>query len=247
MSINPAGMQQTSSNYWNYTKPDKPDYSTTLVGTVVAIQEVQKRTFNPNGPGMPEFWPDGNPKFNIRLVLVDSEGQLKLFTFQPAGKAAREGRKKSIHMDLFSLTGNTDMHKLIGQTIGISTQEGVYGLNNPRPWSVGLVEAGPFTYAGGEIPAEYQVEQVLCNDAVSGGQIQQPTQQQQQPQYQQQYAQPVVQQQYAAPQPQQYAYPQGMNPSVAQAMQQLGVAPQQVQTAQQAQPAVGMAYNDLPC
>ena len=236
MSINPMGSASSQSNYWNYSQPNKPGYSTTLVGTVVAIQEVQKRTFNPNGPGQPEFWPDGNPKMNIRLVMVDAEGQLKLFTFQPASKAAREGRKKSIHMDLFALTGNTDMHKLIGQTIGISTQEGMYGLNNPRPWTVGIVEDGPYAYAGGEIPAEFKVERVLCNDAVSGGQVQQPMYQQPQPQ------QPMYQQ----PQPQQFAYPQGMNANVANAMQAMGVNPQQVQQVQQVAPAMGMAYNDLP-
>ena len=34
MALNPGG----ASNYsWNYSKPDKPGYSTQLVGTVVAI------------------------------------------------------------------------------------------------------------------------------------------------------------------------------------------------------------------
>ena len=42
MPINPGG---ANNHGWNYSKPDKPDYSTQLVGTVVAIQEVQKMGF----------------------------------------------------------------------------------------------------------------------------------------------------------------------------------------------------------
>ena len=45
MAINPT----TSSNSWNYSNPDNPGYSTELVGTVVAIQEVQAMNFGPGG------------------------------------------------------------------------------------------------------------------------------------------------------------------------------------------------------
>ena len=266
MSLNPSG----ANNYgWNYSKPDKPGYSTTLVGTVVAIQEVQKMGYTMNGqPGAPEFWPDGNPKMNIRLALATPDGSIKTFTFQPAGKAARAGQKPSVHMDLWHLTGDTDMMNLIGKTIGISTQEGHYGQGNPRPWSVGLVDGGPYGLTS-ELPSEFKAPQVLANNAVSGGQYQQmpqqpayqqpvqqaqPAYQQAQPAYQQpvQQAQPAYQQaqpayQQAQPayqQPVQQGYPQGMDPSVAAAMQQMNVAPSAVTVTRQADPAVGMAYGD---
>lgn len=235
MSLNPGG----ASNYgWNYSKPDKPGYSTQLVGTVLAIQEVQKMGFTMNGqPGAPEFWPDGNPKMNIRLALATEQGELKTFTFQPAGKQARMGQKKSVHMDLFHLTGDTDMMNLIGKTICITTQEGRYGQGNPRPWYVQLVDAGPFKPSS-PLPPEFKLPQVLANSAVSGGQInapqpqqqpaypysqQQPTQfhASQQPQYMpytQQAPAPQMPQQYQPmPQPAQQ-YPQGMDPQIAQAM-----------------------------
>lgn len=245
MSLNPGG----AANYsWNYSKPDKPGYSTQLVGTVLAIQEVQKMGFTTTGkPGAPEFWPDGNPKMNIRMALATEQGELKAFTFQPASKEARMGQKKSVHMDLFHLTGDTDMMNLVGKTICISTQEGHYGQGNPRPWFVQLVDAGPFQLSQ-PLPPEFKLPQVLANNAVSGGQVQAPQAQQQsayqqqpqpqqpQPQYQQpaqfhasqqpqympymQQQQPQYQQPVQQPMYQQPApqYPQGMDPQVAQAM-----------------------------
>lgn len=234
MSLNPGG-----TNYsWNYSNPNKEGYSTQLVGTVLAIQEIQKRGYTMNGqPGAPEFWPDGNPKMNIRIALATPEGELKAFTFQPAGRQARMGQKKSVHMDLFHLTGDTDMNNLIGKTICITTQEGRYGQGNPRPWNVQLVEMGPFE---APLPSEFKVPQLLANSAASGGQVNAPQHQQQyQPQPQpQQYQQPqgfapayqqVQPQQYQPqqyqqpqpmPQPMQYQqqYPQGMDPQIAQAM-----------------------------
>lgn len=229
MALNPGG-----TNYgWNYSKPDKPGYSTQLVGTVLAIQEIQKMGYTTTGqPGAPQFWPDGNPMMNLRLALATEQGEIKTFVFQPAGKQARMGQKKSVHMDLFHLTGDTDMMNLIGKTICISTQDGRYGQGNPRPWYVQLVEAGPFKPAT-PLPPEFKLPRVLANSAVSGGQVQapQPQQQpayyQQQPtQYQPQQYQPMPQQPMQYQQYQQYQpvsqsapqYPQGMDPQIAQAM-----------------------------
>lgn len=172
MSLNPGG----NSYGWNYSKPDKPGYSTQLIGTVLAIQEVQKMGYTMSGqPGAPQFWPDGNPMMNIRLALATDTGELKTFVFQPAGKKARMGQKKSVHMDLFALTGNTDMMNLIGKTICIQTQDGHYGQGNPRPWYVSLVEAGPYKL-NMPLPSEFKAPQVLANAAASGGQVNLPQQ-----------------------------------------------------------------------
>lgn len=274
MAINPGG----ASNYsWNYSKPDKPGYSTQLVGTVLAIQEVQKMAYTTSGqPGAPEFWPDGNPKMNIRLALVTQEGEIKTFTFQPASKAARMGQKKSVHMDLFHLTNDTDMMNLVGKTLCIQTQEGRYGQGNPRPWFVSLVDTEPFKL-NGPLPPEFKAPQVLANNAASGGRMNAPQQQQpmyqmpqpvpfqprqqqgfapayQQPQpvYQQPQPQPVYQQpmqQQPMQQPQQY--PQGMDPQIAQAMasQAFGgpVTVEQVPPQQSVDPVgSGLVYDDDP-
>ena len=211
---------------------------------------------------------------NIRLALATEQGELKTFTFQPAGKQARMGQKKSVHMDLFHLTGDTDMMNLVGKTICISTQEGRYGQGNPRPWFVQLVDAGPFQPSQ-PLPPEFKLPQVLANSAVSGGQVQAP--QAQQPTYpqpvqfqprQQQFTQAMTGQaaikqmpQYPQPaayqQPQQYQpmpqqqYPQGMDPQVAQAMasQAFGgpVTVEQVPPQQPADPVgSGYVYDDDP-
>lgn len=231
MSLNPF------TNYsWNYSNKENPGFSETLIGTVVTLQEVQKRTFTRNGQvGAPEFWDNADgtktPKMNIRIGLIDPEGQFKTFTFQPASKDQKAGLKPSIHMDLYHISGN-NMMNLVGKTIGISTesydQNGnkiTYGAGNPRKWSVGLVEGGPFAPAPGVvIPEEYKIAELLCDSAASGGQVTpqniqapqvqtfQPVYQQQQPVMQQQ--QPVIQQQ-----PVQQQAPMGMDPQLAAAMQ----------------------------
>lgn len=226
MSLNPGN---TNIN-WNYNKPDKPGYTETIVGTVVAMQEVQNREYNPygNGPGAPSFWDpptNSRPKMNIRILLVNQMGDLVSFTFQPAGKEARAGKKRSVHMDLYHLTGDTDMQNLIGKTIKISTQQGNWGLGNPRPFDVSLTEDGPFV-TNKEIPAEYLNPFLLCDQAVSGGQINtgvapqniQPVQ-----------PQPVVNTAPVVAQATQPTVvtetapmPAGMDPNIAQAMQNLG-------------------------
>lgn len=244
MSLNPGG---ENSYGWNYSKPDKPDYSTQLVGTVLAIQEVQKRGYTMTGqPGAPQFWPDGNPMMNIRLALATQSGDLRTFTFQPAGKQARMGQKKSVHMDLFALTGNTDMMNLVGKTISIQTQEGHYGQGNPRPWYVSLVDAGPYKL-NTPLPPEFKAPQVLANTAASGGQVnapqqgygyQQPPMQQQgygyQPMQQPAYQQPPMQQQRPVQQ-------QPIQQPAYQPMQQQGYGyqqpPMQQPPMQQPQPA----------
>lgn len=235
MSLNPTG---TTNYNWNYSNPQKEGYSNTLVGTVLAIQEVQKRAFTMNGqPGAPEFWPEGNPKMNIRIALATPEGQLKTFTFQPAGKKQRE-TGTGVHMQLFALTGNTDMMNLIGKTIQIQTQEAPqgtkYAAGNPRPFSVTEIQGGPYQLSM-PLPAEFTVPQVLCNDAASGGQVM--------PQQTQQAAPPIMNNgMYAAPgmTPQQVVS-QNTTPYVPQAqpaqqMQPVQTQPQPVDFVPQAQP-----------
>jgi hypothetical protein len=205
---------------------------------------------------------------NIRLALATETGELKTFTFQPAGKAARMGQKKSVHMDLFALTGNTDMMNLVGKTICIQTQEGYYGQGHPRPWFVSLVDTEPFKL-NGPLPPEFKAPQVLANNAASGGRMNAPQQQQpmyQMPQpvqfqprqqqgfapvYQQPQSQPIYQQPMQQPMQQPQQYPQGMDPQIAQAMasQAFGgpVTVEQVPPQQPADPVgSGYVYDDDP-
>lgn len=248
MSLNPVVV----SHNWNCTRPEKDGFSLELTGTIKCIQEVQAREYNPNGIGEPRFWKNSNdPVMNIRIGLANPDGDLKTITFAKAGAEQRKRRKPSLHMQLFDLTGGKGMATLVGKTIHIWTwpqnpETGApWGQGNPRLFGVELVQGN--YELNDELPEEYTVPRLLCNDAVSGGQpvptAPQYMQQPQVPQYSQpmpQYQQPVYQQpvyqapQYApmptqtpqqymqqqpAPQPVQQVAPQGMDPAVAQAMQ----------------------------
>ena len=91
MSLNPGG---SNSYSWRYSAKHE-DRSLEIYGTIVALQEVQAREYNygSNQPGRPAFWPDGNPKMNIRVGLATPEGQLKSLTFNKAGTKQISGEK----------------------------------------------------------------------------------------------------------------------------------------------------------
>lgn len=256
MSINPGG-NFGNVKYWNYTNPNKDYYTPMVEGVVVAIQEVQKHVYGQ--PGVGEFWPDGNPKMNIRITLGCEDGIFRMFEFQPANKAARMGQRRSIHMDLFNLSGG-NMLNLIGKTISIWTQEGNYGVGNPRPFDCQLSEVQlPMPE---NVPEDLKAEKVLCNNAASGGQMIQPqpmSQQYAQPMQQgyqqmpQQYQQQPMQQGYQQyqqqpmqPQPQPYQQPMQQAPMGAQ-WQSMPTQQQPMQQGGFAQPMGGMVYDqDIP-
>lgn len=229
---------------WNYSNQNKEGYTEILVGTVVAIQRIQATEYQ---TGRPRFWPEGNPVFNIRIAVITPEDQLVTFTFQPASKAAREGKKKSVHIDLWHLTGDTDLINLIGKTIMITTKPGNYGANNPRPFEVALVtDAGPYELST-PLPEEFKLDEIL---------IERPQQQQYQPQQQPQYAPPMQGQYYQAPQaqpmqPMQQQYipqpqmQQYQQPMQQQPQQQQGLNPMQPQMPQGMDPNVAAAMQQM--
>lgn len=173
MSLNPT--QGGNTHNWNYTKPEEDGFSLKLLGTVAAIQQVQAMNFGADGrPSTPKFWPNSNePVWNIRMVLVGPKGGYRSWTFQPASKAAKEGKVKSVHIDLFNLAGGKQMTDLLGKTIEVETEAPPagfnYGRGNPRPWKVRLVDdQGPFQPSE-PIDPQFFIPQLLANSAVSGG------------------------------------------------------------------------------
>lgn len=229
--VNPDGETPKLINWWNYSNPSKAGFSTELVGTVVAIQEYQQTEYdpNPNAPRRYSFWKDGNPKMGIRMLFAVESGAFMAWAFSPASRAAKEGKRKSVHLDLFALTGNTDMKNLIGQTLRITTQQPPqgfgYGAGNPRPWTVEIAEGvGPFV-AVNVLPDDWKVDCLLPDVSARGGQIVQP-------QYQQQPQQQMPQQQM----PQYQSQPQQMYQPQPQAQQPMP----------QYQPQQAPAYNAYP-
>lgn len=212
MSLNPGG---TSNYSWNYSNQEREGFSLELTGTVVSLQEVQAREYNPNSnqPGRPSFWPDGNPKMNIRVGFATPDGQLKSITFMKAGKKQVSGEKPSLHMQLFNLTrGN--MMELMGKTVHLWTwpanpnTNAPWGQGNPRLFGVEEVQGAKYELAM-MLPDEFKVPELYANDAVQGGQpvAPAPSQMQQPPAPVQQYQQPAPQPQYQPQPAQQYVQP----------------------------------------
>lgn len=174
MSLNPV----SANHGWNYSRPEDEGYSLAITGTVVFIQEVQamKYSMNRQAERQPDFWDNGDPKLNIRIGLAMPDGELKTLTFAKAGAKQKSGEKPSIHMDLFHLTGDTDMMALIGKTITIQTWQAnpttgaPWGNGNPRLWQVSMAAGGPYQLTQ-PLQAEYKLDQVLYNTAASGGQV----------------------------------------------------------------------------
>lgn len=268
MSLNPGGMGGSS---WNMSRPNEDDYSLELWGTIVSLQEVQAREYNPYNkqPGAPRFWPDGNPVMNIRMGLAAPDGSLKSVTFAKAGKKQASGEKPSLHMQLFALT-NHNMMELIGKTIHLWTwpanpQTGqTWGQGNPRLFGVEEITDGTKYELNGPLPPEFMVPELLCNDGAQGGMptppqmIQQPqvppmqgnfyaapTAQpiQQAPMQQQQYQPAPAQQQQYQPAPVQQ---QPMQAPMKQPMQQPQPVQQPVPATQAMPPQQQAASAPLP-
>lgn len=228
MSLNPGG----SNNYsWHYSNKHE-DRTLELTGTIVSLQEVQAREFNYGGnqPGRPAFWPDGNPKMNIRIGLATPQGQLKSITFAKAGKKQISGEKPSLHMQLFNVSGG-NMSNLVGKTIHVWTWDAdpetgvVWGQGNPRKFGLELVPDVKYELTM-PLPDEFKVPALYANDGVAGGQPAAPAPQPQQA--------PPMQGQYYAPPTQQYQQPQQQQPPYPYNMQQ--PAQYQPQPMQQPQP-----------
>lgn len=224
MSLDPG----TTNANWNYSYPNKEGYSDVLIGTVVAVQEVQAYDFvrNPNEPRTPRFWNNGDPVMNLRMAFATPTGELKTFTFAKAGKSQKEGKKPSVHMSMYKLFKG--VNTLVGKTLQITTwptnpgyswspenkclvqdpakQNMPWGPGNPRLFDVQVIDAGPYALTS-PLPEEYTYPEILANTAASGGQVQ--PQNIQTPQ-----APPMQGAYYAAPQ---LTYQPQVNPYATQA------------------------------
>lgn len=276
MALN-VGSQEFQGKSWNYTRPNDPGYSLSITGTVVSLQEVQRTEFRDDGqPGAPMFFKNGDPKFKIRMGMALPDGSLGLVYVSEAWGKQVKREIPSLHMDLIDLGGG-DIKNIIGKTITVWTEEPPvvngrvigFGVSNPRPYHVKEEPELPHYTLSQPLDPIYLVEKLLANGAAAGGQVvppaqpqvpqQQPVQTQpqqvtqsvvQQPTMQQPAVQQPVQQAPHQPVQAQPTMPQGMDPAVAAAMQQLGatnVQPMQPQFSQQQGSIQGSVYDeDIP-
>ena len=267
MALNPGS---AASYNWNYSNQEKDGFSLELTGTVVSMQEVQAREWNPQTrqPGKPKTWPDGNPVWNIRIGFALPDGNLKSITFMEAGAKQRSGEKPSLHMQLFNLTGN--MNDLMGKTVHLWTWPShpdtgqAWGMGNPRLFGCELVD-GAYELKV-PLPEDFKVPKLLADDGAHGGQpVAQAPQQIQVPQMppmQGQFYAPPISQYPQPPQYQQYIpqqqpqYQQPMYPAPQPTIQ--AMPPQSAPMPQGMDPAVAQAmqmtgaqnvqpvYEDIP-
>lgn len=155
--------RQGSGSGWNYNDPTKDGYSTTITGDVTKIETVQALDFQTKKPA---FWPDGNPKLNIRVWLTGPNGGQKHWTFAPGGSGANASN--AMKACQAAIGPNADsMVELGGKNITIVTAEPPqgysYGRNAPRPWTVqingpaqhpfqGVVEFQPASVPAPQVP-----------------------------------------------------------------------------------------------
>ena len=129
--------------WWNYSNPSKPDYSETLEGTVVELEQVQTRR-PVNGVQVPQFFSDGNPMLSIRMTILNSyDNQDYLLEF-PTGKNSRMIKAISA-----ALPNSNDLEDLAGKYIRIYSPMGIYNREHPRPFTVEVLgDSGKQYYRG---------------------------------------------------------------------------------------------------
>lgn len=135
MSIFDLRGNSSKAMSWNYSNPNNPGYSLQLGGTVVEISNPQKINY---ATKQPEFWPDGNPKRNLRVTVLDSTGQEWGWTFAPKSAAAKAC------LDALDPTGRRPVNitELLGKLVNISTKDGIYNQQHPREWAVEVIGEG---------------------------------------------------------------------------------------------------------
>lgn len=170
-----------SSNSWNYNDPNKDGYINDITGTLVEINETQKINYQTREK---EFWPEGNPKLNLRFCILANNGVEYPWVFQPSKSTAADA--VAMAMETNGLDPK-NISSLLGLTVRVATNEdrAPYGSRNPRPWYFQILGAGTAPARGC-----YQFR-----DTPEGKMFYQ----QQQQQYNGQQAPPIVNGYFAAP------------------------------------------------
>jgi len=118
-------------------------------GTVVEVSMPQHRNYQTREP---EFWPGGNPKLDVKLMILMDDGEEIGWQFQPRKSNAAEACIKALDPDN---TGIALSYKMfLGKRIRVATQEGQWGNRNPRPWVVQILGDGDKDKVRGAIEPE---------------------------------------------------------------------------------------------
>lgn len=136
---------QGSGNYWNYSGSDKPNYMTSITGTVVEVIRKQGTDY---ATKQPKVWKDGSPRAVFQLMVKGASGRELGWVFEMFTKNRETGQRvltkpaQAIADALDPNGGGTpSLEDLLGLNVTISTEEGVYNQTHPRPFH--MVINGP--------------------------------------------------------------------------------------------------------
>lgn len=139
--------------YWNCTKPENEEFSNTITGDVVEIAAVPRYIF---GTQEIDRWKDGNPKVNMRITLLQANGEERCvsFKFNSGRDESKWCRLQQALFNAMRLAGlkGTSMQELQGLNITIATQQPPagfqYGAQNPRPFNCQVNGRGTAPFRG---------------------------------------------------------------------------------------------------
>ena len=166
--MNVNGSTGQNNNFWNYANKQKEEYSTELVGYVVELQLAPKTVF---GSNTIDRFEDGNPKRNVRVVVLKDNGIEEIWDFNPGGrdKSAQGGKdKRSKAMKalvdgiLKAIPNAEDIDECLGMRIKITTEEPPEGWSwsntNPRPWHVQINPKMTVEHRGTTVKPDWERE-----------------------------------------------------------------------------------------
>jgi len=136
-----------TGNYWNYSDSSKDNYSEIIEGTVV--EWVYQQKFNSFTKQL-ECWPQGDPKMQFRMAIVDAAGNEFLWGFVDAKKnPAYQAVLKALDPD--GTKDHVSLEEMLGKYVRLQTQAGEYGIGKPRPWWVTVLGDGQANLVRGMI------------------------------------------------------------------------------------------------
>lgn len=141
-----------AGNYWNYSSPDKPNYTIRLDGDVVELKQVQATSY---GDNLPQFWgpngktteDTGKPVLNFAVVISTAQlGEVE-WQFSPKTRKTPQNPQgltpaaQAIYNGLMAAgIANPCLDDLLGKSVTVWTNEPPqgfsYGQGNPRPFGL---------------------------------------------------------------------------------------------------------------
>ena len=161
MSTTMTPLRGGTSKGWNYSNPNGENYRDTIEGTVVEFSQPQRSNFQTK---LPETWPNGDPKLDWCLTIRQRNGDEINWRFAP-GSSKRPKLARQALMD--AMPDVKFVEEVLGKFIRVHTPQGVYSLQNPRPWTVTVLGDGEKDKVRGSVPPPKREDQFEVTSAGS--------------------------------------------------------------------------------